>query len=149
MSITTETLSNYLGRQASALLADTPFKHWNVTRSVETDLGRPVIDYIFPQDGMDFVCDEVDKVKTIFVYYDASRLFHEGISDLPSSLDRKQVIARLGSPSKSGPRMKDSILGECGAWDRFTRSGYSIHVEYRMDVDLIKMVTLMRLDVVP
>jgi hypothetical protein len=44
--------------------------------------------------------------------------------------------------------MIDPILGEYGPWDRFARLGYTIHVEYRADADCIKMITLMRPDVV-
>lgn len=112
MSLTTETLSNYLGREASALLSDAPFKNWAVTKSVETDLEKPLIDYVFAQDGMDFVCDEEDKLKCIFLYADQSRCFREGVEDLPFTSTRQEVIARLGSPSKSGGRIGDPIPGE-------------------------------------
>jgi hypothetical protein len=149
MSLTTETLSNYLGREASALLADPPFKNWIFEKSVETDLEKPRIDYVFAQDGMDFVCDGEERVRSIFLYADESRCFKEGVLDFPFTSSREEVIARLGSPSKSGGRISDPILGEYGAWDRFARLGYVIHVEYRLDADVIKKITLMRADVVP
>jgi hypothetical protein len=149
MSLTTETLSNYLGRDASVLLADAPFRNWAVTRSVETDLEKPLIDYVFAKDGMDFVCDEADKLNSIFLYSDQSRRFAEGVEDLPFTCTRQEVIARLGPPSKSGGRVSDLILGEYGAWDRFPRPGYVIHVEYRLHEDAINKLTMMRADVVP
>lgn len=149
MTLTTETLASYLGRKASALLGDPPFKNWIFEKSVETDLEKPLIDYVFTQNGMDFVCDGEDKVNSIFLYFDESRSFREGVQDLPFASSRQEVFARLGSPSRSGGRVSDPILGEYGAWDRFERSGYVIHVEYRLDADLIKKITLMRADVVP
>lgn len=149
MNLTTETLANYLGREASTLLGDTPFKNWAFEKSFETDLNKPLIDYVFAKDGMDFVCDGEDKVNSIFLYFDESRYFSEGVQDLPFTTRRQEVITRLGVPTKSGGRISDPILGEYGAWDRFSRSGYVIHVEYRLDADVIKKITLMRADVVP
>ncbi|MDB6134649.1 MAG: hypothetical protein JWM59_2892 [Verrucomicrobiales bacterium] len=35
------------------------------------------------------------------------------------------------------------------AWERFARHGYAVHIEYRLDADAIKKITLMRADVVP
>lgn len=149
MTLTTQALSNYLGREASTLLADPPFKNWTFEKSFETDLEKPLIDYVFAQDGMDFVCDGEDRVNSIFLYADESRYFKIGVQDLPFSLSRTDVISSLGSPSKSGSRISDPILGEYGAWDRFARSGYVIHLEYNIDADAIKKITLMRADVVP
>ena len=141
--------ASLLGKQASILLADSPFKDWTFKKSFEADLEKPLIDYVFAHNGMDFVCDEHDKVNTIFLYFDKFRSFKESIQDLPSSTSRREVIARLGSPSKSGGRINDPILGKYGAWDRFTRPGYAIHVEYRLDVEIINKITLIRADVIP
>jgi hypothetical protein len=149
MSLTTKTLANYLGNDISLILADLPFKNWTFNKSYENDLEEPRIDYIFPQNGMDLICDADDRLTTIFLYADETRCFKEDLLDLPFSLTRKQVIECLGPPSKSGGPINDPVLGECGSWDRFARSEYSIHVEFRVDADRIKMVTLMRADVVP
>jgi hypothetical protein len=149
MTLTTKTLSKYLGEQASALLGDLPFINWVFERSVETDLDAVLTDYVFHQDGMDFVCDEEGRVNSIFLYADETRYFKEGVQDLPFASSREDVIARLGSPSKSGGRVTDPILGEYGAWDQFSLPGYVIHVEYRLGVDVINKVTLMRADVAP
>lgn len=149
MTLTIKILADYLGREASILLADPPFKDWTFEKSFENDLEKPLIDYVFAQDGMDFVCDGEDKVNCIFLYSDESRCFKDGVQDLPWTASRQEVIARLGTPSKSGGRISDLILGEYGEWDRFTRSGYSIHVEYRLDAAAIRRITLMRADVVP
>jgi hypothetical protein len=131
------------------LLAEAPFKHWSFEKSFDTDLEELLINYVFGEDGMDFVCDAEDKVQTIFLYADDSRCFVEGVDDLPFTFGRREVIARLGSPAKSGGRVSHPILGESGPWDRFARSGYAIHVQYRPGADVINLITIMRADVVP
>ncbi len=148
MTLTTEMLASYLGREASDLLADLPFRNWTVKRTVDTDLEKPRIDYVFTHNGMDFVCDEEDNVSCIFFFSDESRCFNEGIQDLPFALSRREVLARYGSPAKSGG-ISIGILGAFGPWDRFARGNYSIHVHFHMEVDRIKLVTLMRADIVP
>lgn len=149
MTLTTKTLASYLGKPVSVLLSDPPFNDWAYEKSIDTDLEEPIIDYVFPQNGLDLLCDEDFKVSTIFLYSDEDRRFNEDILDIPFSLTRQQVIEKLGSPIKSGEGVNDPILGKYGAWDRFQKSEYSIHVEYRVDSDLIKKITLMRADVVP
>lgn len=148
MILTIEMIASYLGKDASALLAEQPFKSWKYEKSFEDDLEKPRIDYVFAQGGMDFVCDGEDNIRTIFLYSDDLRCFNEKIQDLPLTSSRKTVIDYLGVPSKSGGKISDPILGEYGAWDRFVRSGYVIHVEYCLDVDIINKITLMRTDVV-
>ncbi len=144
-----ETFANYLGREAANLLGDPPFLNWTFERSVETDLAAPLIDYVFRNDGLDFVCDSQDKVQSIFLYADESRRFKEGLLDLPFASSRDAVLARLGPPSKSGARISCPILGEYGAWDRFACPGYVVHIEYQLNADAIKKITLMRPDIVP
>jgi len=142
-------IASYLGKDASVLLAEPPFNSWTYEKSFEDDLEKPRIDYVFAQGGMDFVCDRESKVRTIFLYSDDLRCFNENVQDLPLTSSRQTVIDYLGVPSKSGGKINDPILGEYGAWDRFVRPGYAIHVEYRLDVDIINKITLMRADVVP
>ena len=149
MTSTIETLASYLGRDASLLLADAPFKSWILEKSLETDLEKPRGDYVFAHDGMDFICDDKDKVRTIFLYSDKTRCFKERLQDLPLTSTRQEVLAHLGSPVKSSHPISDPILGEYGMWDRFTRSGSVIHVEYHADSDTIKKITLMRSDLAP
>jgi hypothetical protein len=149
MTVTIEKLASYLGKEASFFLADDPFKKWSFKRTLENDLDQPLIDYVFARDGMDFVCDERDRLRSIFLYSDKSRCFSEQVEDLPLTSNRQEVVARLGLPTKSGQRLSDPILGEYGPWDRFSRSGYAVHVEYRLDADIINKVTVMRADVVP
>lgn len=149
MTLTIEMLANYLGRQASVLLADLPFRNWTVKRTSHTDREKPRIEYVFLHNGMDFVSDEEDNVSCIFFFSDESRCFTGGIQDLPFTSSRQEVLARFGSPAKSGGRLSDPILGEYGRRDRFSRGKYSIHIEFHLEVDCIKLITLMRADIVP
>jgi hypothetical protein len=149
MTFTIQTLANYLGCPASSMLADVPFKDWAFEKSQWDDLEEPMISYVFPHNGLDFQCDGDDKVRTIFLYSDQYRHLDGNLLDLSLSSNRLQVIERLGPPSKSGGRKNDPILGKYGPWDRFTKSGYTIHVEYRVDADRVRQITLMRPDVVP
>jgi hypothetical protein len=124
-------------------------KNWSVEKSYETDLEEPLIDYVFTHNGMSFVCDADEKVRTIFLDFDASRRFDEGVDDLLATSSRREVIARLGSAWKSGGPISDPVLGEYGVWDRFACDGYVIPVEYRPDADAISKITVMQADVVP
>jgi|SRR5688572_6576797 len=149
MSLTTKTLANYLGSPASVILAEPPFKNWIFEKSYENDLEELRINYIFPENGVDLVCDAEERVTTIFLYSDQTRRFEEDLLDLPFLFTRRQVIECLGPPSKSGGRTNDPVLGEYGPWDRFAMPDYSIHVQFRVDADRINLITLMRADVVP
>ena len=146
MSVAFET---YLGRPASALLADSPFNQWPVEKSIEEDLEPPVIDYVFPKHGLELRCDWDDTVNTIFLHAAQYGVVDESLFWLSFSSTRRQVRQRLGSPSKSGGPLNDAVLGPSGAWDRFTLSGHTVHDEYRVNSDCISMITLMRPDVVP
>ena len=149
MSVTIESMAAYLGKPASAILSDTLFRGWRFNRSADRDLDKPVIDYIFLDHGLDFVCDEDDSVATIFLHADERRLFDEAIIDLPLSSDREDIIGRLGRPAKSGKGLQDPVFGDLGPWDRFLRPSYAIHIEYCVGVDRIKKLTLMRNDMIP
>ena len=149
MNITLDKLASYLGKDAATLLSDSPFRGWPVKRTVETGLEKPIIDYAFDQNGMTFACDESGQINTIFLYANKERCFTEEVADLAFDSKRDEVIGVLGAPSKSGSRLKDPILGEYGAWDRFARMAYTVHIEYCIDSDGIARITIMRADVVP
>jgi len=149
MSVTIKSVAAYLGKSASTMLSDAPFKGWEFDRAVDSDLDEPVIDYVFADHGLDFVCDQNDDVATIFFHSDEHRCFDEGFIDLPLSSNRRTVIDFLGPPAKSGEGIIDPVLGDFGPWDRFLQLGYAIHIEYRVGVDRIKKLTLMRNDMVP
>ena len=149
MTLTTADLAKYLGKPSEYLLAEPPFNRWEWKKSVETSLPEPVTDYVFPNNGMDFVCDVLRLIRTIFVYNKNERRFHEELVDLPFRLNRQQVLDRQGIPSKSGERVVDSILGEYGAWDRFENDNFALHVQYDLDGSSIQQITLIRPDAVP
>lgn len=149
MNLTTETFSRYLGRPAEDLLSDAHFKDWKFERSIVKDVKRPRIDYLFPSNGFDFICDLDGKVRTIFLHAHGNRQFADQLVDLPFSATRTEVLSQFGAPSKSGGVIKDPILGEFGPWDRFTVTGHSIHVEYSPNCENIRKITFMRADVVP
>lgn len=149
MTVTIEQLAEYLGCPASTLLSAPPFRNWRVERSLESDLDEPLFDYVFLEAGLDFVGDKEDRVATIFVHFDDDRYFEEGLLGFSRSSTRQEMLARFGTPSKSGSGVSDSILGDFGAWDRFAMRGYSVHTQYQLDDERLKQVTLMRADVVP
>jgi hypothetical protein len=79
----------------------------------------------------------------------ASQKGGEALSEVAFSLSRREVLNRFGSASKSGAAVRVPVLGDRGAWDRFTLPAGSIHVQYRLDRDEIDMITLMCRDAEP
>lgn len=142
----TDTLVKYLGKPVSELLESPPFKFWAFERSVDEDLPDRIINYTSDQQSFHLICDNDEKIQTIFLTADH---FDETRFCIPFSLRRREALSLLGVPSKSGDAHTDPILGEYGPWDRFDCAGHSIHIEYQPHADRIKMVTLMRADVVP
>jgi filamentous hemagglutinin len=142
-------ISEYLGNHVSSMLGKAPFKNWPVEQSSEEDLEESITHYLFTRHGLELRCDRDDNISVIFLYADNYGGFDEGLLEIPFSSSRAQTLEHFGSPSKSGGKTSDPVLGEYGAWDRFTRQGYAIHVEYRTDSDRISKITLMRSEVVP
>jgi hypothetical protein len=146
----TKNIADYLGSPASSILQATPFKDWPVEKSFEEeDLEEPIINYVFLRHGLELRCDRDDKISVIFLYSDEFNGFNEGLFEIPFSWGRDQVLEHFGTPSKSGGKVSDPILGNYGAWDRFTLPGRVVHFEYRANSDSIKKITLMREDMVP
>jgi hypothetical protein len=138
-------LLDYLGSHVTELLAQPPFSGWDAKRSTEEDLPKAEVWYEFEGRGVEVICDEVERIRTIFLH----RGDGEALSELPFSISRREVLERFGAPSKSGDRVRIPALGDRGAWDRFTLPTASIHVQYRLDCDEIDMITLMHPDAVP
>ena len=138
-------LTEYLGEPSSRLLATQPFSDWAVTRSTEHDLPQPEVWYEFDARGVELICDEDERIRTIFVHAGAD----ESLSGIPFKLRRKDVLERFGSPSKSGVATRHPVLGDSGAWDRFNLGVLTVHIQYRLDADAIDMITFMRPDAVP
>ncbi|HQR07080.1 MAG TPA: hypothetical protein PLN21_09670 [Gemmatales bacterium] len=140
--------AKYLGLKAAFLLETQPYKNWPVERSVDDDSDPPEVRYEFVGCGLGLNCDREDeRINSIFLEAEE----HAGtvLSDVPFHLRRDEVLGRFGSPSESGKAMSHPILGDYGPWDLFEGSIYTVHVHYKVDSDSIKMITLMRNDVVP
>lgn len=140
-------MAQYLGKPISALLGDLPFSGWPVDRSVEEDLDEPRTYYVFGNGALELFCDSDERIKAIFLC--AEECDGVRLSEIPFHFTRKQVLEQLGPASESGTGVRDRVLGDSGAWDRFRRPGHSLHVEYRTDSDAIRQVTLMRGDAIP
>lgn len=142
--LTIDALTDHLGKDATVLLEAEPFRNWRYERALEMDLGEPLTDYAFPDNGMDFVCDRAGTINTIFLYNDSSRRFAEAPPDLPLTARRPDVLAHFGTPTKSGEGFEDDVLGTFGAWDRFDTVERSVHVEYAPHSETVRRITLMR-----
>ena len=142
-------MTEYLGKHVSELLESEPFIHWTVDRSIEEDLNLEITYYVFNGKGLELHCDADDTVKVLFLYSEEYGGFEESLFDSSFLWTRTQTLEHLGSPSKSGDKINDQYLGECGAWDLFSRSDFAIHVQYMTKIDKIDKITLMQKDVVP
>lgn len=140
-------IEKYIGKHVSNMLQRQPFKNWVVERSLEDGLEEPIIHYVFQDRGLELRCDRDEKISVIFLNSDEH--FGEDFFEIPFSLGRTEVLEHFGKPSNSGGRISDPVLGEYGAWDRFSRYGYTIHVEFWNNADQIKKITLIRNDVIP
>jgi hypothetical protein len=145
--LTIEQIAKYLESAASVLLSDPPFNSWSFERSVDPDLA--LVDYVSAKNGMDFVCGLDEKVSCIFIYFNESRSLSGAIQGLPLTSCRQDLIHLFGKPSKSGAAINDPIFGEYGAWDRFLKQGYCVHIQYRINTEQVSQVTIMREDMVP
>jgi hypothetical protein len=141
-------MTEFLGKPASSLLEAEPFKSWVVERWVDDDADPPVVGYIFEGRGLQLNCDhEHELVRSVFL--EAEQHPEIVLSEVPFNHSRAQVLVRFGSPSRSGERVSDPILGEFGPWDRFQLPEYTVHVQYEVESDTIAKITLMRNDVTP
>ncbi len=132
-------LTGYLGSHVSELLAIPAFCGWKITRSLDEDLPTKEVWYEFEGHGVEVICDDDERIRTIFLHRGGG----EALSEVPFSLTRREVLERFGTPSKSGEAARIPALGDRGAWDRFALPVGSIHVQYRLDRDEIEMITLM------
>ncbi|MFN3684672.1 MAG: hypothetical protein ACK41F_12185 [Fimbriimonadaceae bacterium] len=130
-------LEIFLGASALDLLATVPFSGWAVERAVDRDLPRPEVRYVFRSHGLDLICHEDERIRSIFVHRGAD----EALTGVPFTLGRQQVLARFGRPEKSGARFKHPILGVKGAWDRFHRPTGLMHVQYQTERDEIQVAS--------
>lgn len=139
-------MEKYLGKSAATLLAAPPFAGWEYERSVESDLDRPAVLYIFTNKGLEVRCNENDEVESLFC---TSGNFDESLIEFSFANKRNDVMAILGEPEKSGNKMEDPILGNYGAWDRFNRGETTIHFQYAFSNDETEKITFMLSSVAP
>ncbi|NVB79479.1 MAG: hypothetical protein HOV81_13875 [Kofleriaceae bacterium] len=129
----------------SSLLADRPFAGWQVTRTVDEETSEDEAHYLFEGHGVELICDQQERVLTIFL----RRGDGEALSELAFSLSRREVLELYGPPSCSEAARRYEGLGDIGPWDRWDHAAASVHVQYRLDRDEIEMITLMRPDAAP
>jgi hypothetical protein len=135
---------SYLGRHVDELLKALPFSRWQVVRTIQSEPKKEVW-YEFEGRGVDVICDESNRVQTVFI----RRGDGESLIEIPFAVGRSSILAKFGSPSKSGGKVRIPGVGERGPWDRFTLPMGTIHVQYSVDGDEIDMISLIRADVLP
>jgi hypothetical protein len=140
----TRDLAKYLGLEIGELLVAMPFSSWHPVRSVEND-PRPEVWYEFEGHGVEVICDEDDRIRTVFLH----RGDGESLVDVPFGMTRQQVRQRFGVPAASGAAVRIAGIGDLGPWDRFALAEGVLHIQYSARWDEIDMVTLMRPDAVP
>jgi len=112
---------------------------------MEKDLPQQEIWYEFVGRGVEVVCDDAERIRTIFLH----RGDGEALAGINYLLGRRQVLEKFGAPTNSGESVRIAAIGDRGAWDRFKLPGGSLHVQYMAQCDEIEMVTLIRADAVP
>jgi hypothetical protein len=143
MTWTTAALAGFLGKPASLLRSQEPFRGWPHLSQLNAELGEPRTSHGYPQHGLSFQSDSDDRVYEIVVRCGDSRPFQGDLGDLRLSSTRGQAIEQLGSPTKGGAKVTGLLHGENGPWDRWDRDGYLVHILYRAREDRISRVTLM------
>lgn len=139
----------YLGTQAFDFLNTKPFSDWQFEKSIEEDLEKPIFHYVFEGNGLELRSDAEDKISVVFLYADEFGGFDDSLMELKFGWSREGVLQRFGEPSKMGKASSHPILGDFGAWDRFSMGKYSIRFEYKKDATSISKITYIREDVVP
>ena len=142
-------VAGFLGELAVMMLSSPPFRDWTFVRTVEDDPDDPVVHYECEDHAVDLSCDGDEMIRSIFLHSDRHRVADGCLCEVRFDWGRQEVRDHMGVPSKSGEGFVDPVLGEYGGWDLFPRPGYAIHVEYRSGRDEVRMITLMRDDVVP
>lgn len=138
-------LSAYIGADIGELLRLHPFSEWEVLKSIDDAPPKRELWYEFEGHGVDVICDEGGRIRTIFLHRGGG----EDLSEVPFSLSRQEVLELFGAPVSSGGPVRTSVLGNSGAWDRFSQAGIVVHFQYRLDSDAIEMITLMSQEAVP
>jgi hypothetical protein len=136
------TASSLLGLTVEQLVAMRPelIVHDDPVEIQEPDIHA----YAAHPDGeFEAVFNSARVVDTVFVYRQSPLL--EGI--IPFSASRKDVLAQFGEPSARGDDKVVKYLGAQGAWDRFDYPEWSLHFQYAVGSDRLKLVTVMTREV--
>lgn len=136
-------LIEYLGKHVSQLLEDHNFQLWPYEESLEDGLSENIAHYLFIGNGLELQCDCNDIINAIFMHSAEYGGFDESLIEFSFNMTRNKVREHLGMPSKKSEKLIHPILGECGPWDRFTKSEGTIHFEYFLDASAINKITLM------
>src|SRR5205085_12607997 len=62
---------------------------------------------------------------------------------LPTGATRSEVLARFGTPERSGEAVTNPGLGGQGAWDRFVVGGVCVHFQYTESGERVRLVSVM------
>ena len=138
-------LVDYLGGHVSALLALPPFSAWEVTKSIEEDIPKKEVWYEFEGHGVEVICDEAERIRTIFL----RRGDGEALSGVPFGLSRREVLHRFGSPRRAELLygFRCSATQEPGTGLLFQRARFTFNT--RSTATRFDMITLMGRDVEP
>lgn len=140
-------IADFIGEPITSLFEIEPFNTSTYTRSVDMEIDKPCIDYIFQNFGVEIVCNLDEKIRTIFL--SKSSIGKLPLINLPFTLTREEVTHIFGKPHKSGVQSTSLYLGSSGAWDRFRTVKFTIHVEYKINSKGVNKVTLMSNDSTP
>lgn len=138
-------ISELINGLAPDLLAREPFVRWARTRKVDADLPQVEVRYVFRGVGIEFICDEEERVHTVFLRPgEGERLLGTSFAEL-----RRELLAAYGHASAEGCEVVLPVLGNKGRWERFDSVGMVFHFQYGWRSPSIELVTVMRADVVP
>jgi len=87
-----------------------------------------------------------NRIKTIFLYLDRGC---QGILGITIAMKRGDIIEFLGKPTSSGDEGTVPFLGEYGAWERYDKENYCIHIEHYLGGNGVKKITIMLPDTAP
>ena len=97
--------------------------------------------------GFEIALNGKGLINTIFLYSG----FKDGFSECPFALpkglsfdqQRRECLTALGPPKLSGGPMADFLTKQPIRWDRWDYEGWALHLEFSMETEQIRMVTLM------
>lgn len=79
-------------------------------------------------------------IKTIFLYLNKGYPSFLGITN---NIKRDSILEMFGTPIAENGESTHRILGRYGAWEKYEKDNYYIHIEHEPDNGGVKMVTIM------